>query len=77
MKVGGSVRVPGDKSISHRALIIGALSTGTTQVRDILDSQDVRSTAGALRELGARIPALGREMTIEGVGLGGLRAPLS
>jgi 3-phosphoshikimate 1-carboxyvinyltransferase len=75
VRVGGSIRVPGDKSISHRALIVGALSTGTTVVRDILDSQDVRSTAGVLRELGVSVPPFSREMAIHGVGLRGLTAP--
>jgi 3-phosphoshikimate 1-carboxyvinyltransferase len=75
VKVHGSVRVPGDKSISHRALILGALGTGTSEVRGILDSHDVRSTAAVLRRLGVDVPALGPTVGIAGVGLGGLRAP--
>jgi 3-phosphoshikimate 1-carboxyvinyltransferase len=75
LKVSGSVRVPGDKSISHRSLILSSLATGVSRVSGILDSEDVRSTATALRALGAKIPRLGPEMTVEGLGLRGLRAP--
>jgi 3-phosphoshikimate 1-carboxyvinyltransferase len=75
LKISGSVRVPGDKSISHRALILSSLATGVSRVRGILDSEDVNSTATALRALGAKIPTLGPEMTVEGLGLRGLRAP--
>jgi 5-enolpyruvylshikimate-3-phosphate synthase len=53
----GEVRVPGDKSISHRALILAALATGESRIAGILDSADVRSTAGVLRGLGVKIPA--------------------
>jgi 3-phosphoshikimate 1-carboxyvinyltransferase len=77
LKVSGTVRVPGDKSISHRALILGALSSGESRVRDILDSEDVRSTAGALRTLGAAIPDFGSDMRVVGSGLRGLRQPKS
>ena len=53
----GHVRVPGDKSVSHRALILGAMAEGTSQVRGLSDGDDVARTAGALRALGARIDA--------------------
>ena len=49
----GRVRVPGDKSISHRALIFGALATGVTRVRGLLEAEDVINTAKALEALGA------------------------
>ncbi|MEP6991253.1 MAG: 3-phosphoshikimate 1-carboxyvinyltransferase, partial [bacterium] len=49
MRVEGTLRVPGDKSISHRALIFGALASGESHVRGILPSADVQSTAGVLR----------------------------
>ncbi len=75
MKVRGTVRVPGDKSISHRALILGALGSGTSTVRGILDSHDVRSTASVLRAFGVDVPALARVMQVDGVGLRGLRTP--
>ncbi len=73
--VGGEIRVPGDKSISHRALMLAALATGESRVRGILGSADVHSTAGALRALGAAVPTLGNELRIVGAGLHGLRAP--
>ena len=66
--VGGSVRVPGDKSISHRALMFSAFATGTSRVRRILQSDDVKSTAGVLRALGWSIPEVGDDMVIEGAG---------
>ncbi len=75
MNVRGSVRVPGDKSISHRALILSALGSGTSLVKGILDSHDVRSTASVLRTLGVDVPALGPAIAVAGVGVGGLRAP--
>ncbi|MDB4888830.1 MAG: 3-phosphoshikimate 1-carboxyvinyltransferase [Gemmatimonadetes bacterium] len=73
--VAGELRVPGDKSISHRALIFGALAEGPSRVRDILPSADVHSTAGVLRALGVDIPALGPSIEFTGVGPQGLRAP--
>ena len=69
------ITIPGDKSISHRALMLAALASGTSAIRSILDSDDTRSTASVLRALGVAIPALSNNMTIEGVGLRGLRAP--
>ncbi|MGH7650915.1 MAG: 3-phosphoshikimate 1-carboxyvinyltransferase [Gemmatimonadaceae bacterium] len=75
LKVTGAVRVPGDKSISHRALILGSLADGESRVTGILDSEDVRSTAGALRSLGAAIPELSADMSLAGAGLRRLRAP--
>lgn len=67
--------MPGDKSISHRALIFGALADGPSRVRGILESEDVHSTAGVLRSLGAPIPALSPDMQMTGRGLRGLSAP--
>lgn len=75
MRVAGTVRVPGDKSISHRSLILASLADGESRIRGILDSEDVRSTAGVLRALGARIPEMSAYMRINGVGLRGLTAP--
>jgi 3-phosphoshikimate 1-carboxyvinyltransferase len=73
LHVAGELLVPGDKSISHRSLICGALAEGTSRVRSILRSADVHSTAGVLRALGVDIPALGDDIAITGVGLHGLR----
>lgn len=77
MRVSGALRVPGDKSISHRALILSALADGESRVTSILQSADVHSTAGVLRSLGVEIPELAPELVIRGVGLHGLRAPSS
>lgn len=75
MKVGGSLRVPGDKSISHRALILGALGDGDSRVTGILQSADVHSTAGVLRALGVDVPPLTDDFVIRGRGARALRAP--
>jgi 3-phosphoshikimate 1-carboxyvinyltransferase len=69
------VQVPGDKSISHRALIVAALAEGTSAVRGILRSADVESTARVLRALGVEVPELTEAFEIVGVGPSGLRNP--
>lgn len=68
----GEAEVPGDKSISHRALIFTALAEGTCRLEGLADGADVRSTAACLRALGVRIDDDG---TVHGVGLHGLRTP--
>lgn len=75
MNVHGTLRVPGDKSVSHRSLMLAALGSGRSRIRGILDSADVRSTAGVLRALGVDVPSLGPDVTVGGVGLRGLRVP--
>jgi 3-phosphoshikimate 1-carboxyvinyltransferase len=75
VKVHGAVRVPGDKSISHRALILASLGTGESVIRGILDSDDVASTARVLRAMGVQIPAFSEAVRITGVGVRGLRPP--
>ncbi len=75
LHVRGTVRVPGDKSISHRALLLAALSTGPSRVRDILPSADVLSTAGVLRALGVTVPELSADFTVIGSGPTALRQP--
>ena len=75
LTVSGTIRVPGDKSISHRALIFGVLAVGTSRIQGILESADVESTAAALRALGASIPSLSSDMTIDGCGPRALRSP--
>jgi len=75
VKVHGSVRMPGDKSISHRALILSSLAAGESLIRGILESEDVASTARVLRALGVDIPPFGEVVRIVGVGLRGLRPP--
>ena len=74
-RIGGEIAVPGDKSISHRALLLGAVAEGTTTVRGFLESDDCRATRTALEALGARVAvAADGTLTIEGRGLEGLRA---
>jgi len=77
LKVSGTIRVPGDKSISHRALILAVLANGESTIRGILDSEDVNSTAGVLRALGASVPALSQSFVVRGSGIRGLRQPRS
>jgi 3-phosphoshikimate 1-carboxyvinyltransferase len=72
----GRVRVPGDKSISHRALILGALSLGETRISGLLEGEDVLNTAGAMRALGATVERLGEgEWSVRGVGVAGFAEP--
>jgi 3-phosphoshikimate 1-carboxyvinyltransferase len=71
----GRVRVPGDKSISHRALIFGALATGTTRIMGLLEAEDVINTAKAVVALGALAEKRGDVWEVKGRGVGGLRAP--
>ena len=72
----GRVRVPGDKSISHRSLMLSALAVGLSTVEGLLEGEDVLATAAAMRAMGARI-ARGEDgrWTIEGVGVGSLLQP--
>ena len=74
LTVAGAIRVPGDKSISHRALILAALADGESVIRDILVAEDTASTAYALRALGNDAPPLGPEIRVHGTGVRGLRA---
>ena len=71
----GRIRVPGDKSISHRSIIFGSLAKGVTTVRDILRGEDVLSTMQVFRDLGVQIEDDGNLVKIHGVGFEGLQAP--
>ena len=72
----GVAQVPGDKSISQRALILGALATGETVISGLLESGDVHSTAGALRGFGATLTQTGPgNWRVQGLGVGNWRAP--
>ncbi len=72
----GRVRVPGDKSISNRALILGALAVGTTRISGLLEGEDVLNTAKAMRALGARVErAAAGTWQVDGVGVAGFAAP--
>ena len=80
LPLSGSIRVPGDKSVSHRAVMLGAIAEGTTRIRGFLEGEDTRATARVFAQLGVRIeaPSAG-ERIVHGVGLHGLRgsdAPL-
>jgi len=74
--VRGEVTVPGDKSVSHRAVLLGGIATGTTEIENFLESEDCLATLSAMRAMGVGVerPAPGR-VVIDGVGLTGLRAP--
>jgi 3-phosphoshikimate 1-carboxyvinyltransferase len=72
----GQVRVPGDKSISHRALILGALTVGTSRISGLLEGEDVLNTAQAMRALGARVERTAAgEWQVDGVGVAGFATP--
>ncbi|SMQ79048.1 3-phosphoshikimate 1-carboxyvinyltransferase [Sphingopyxis terrae subsp. ummariensis] len=72
----GRIAIPGDKSISHRALMLSALAVGTSRVSGLLEGHDVLATAAAMRAMGANIDRTGDgEWVIEGVGVGGLLQP--
>ena len=71
----GSIQVPGDKSISHRSIIFGSLAEGETKVYDILRGEDVLSTMQVFRDLGVEIEDKDGVVTIQGVGMDGLKAP--
>src|SRR5436190_2249842 len=72
----GKVRVPGDKSISHRALILGALSVGQTTISGLLEGEDVLNTAKSMRALGAKVDRTGPfAWAVRGVGVAGFAQP--
>jgi len=72
----GKIRVPGDKSISHRALMLGALAVGRTEISGLLEGEDVLATAAAVNALGAHARRAGDgRWTVDGVGIGGLTEP--
>ncbi|PWJ14456.1 3-phosphoshikimate 1-carboxyvinyltransferase [Jannaschia seohaensis] len=71
----GVAEVPGDKSISHRSLILGALSEGETRISGLLEGQDVLDTGAAMRAFGATVEKHGGDWVVHGVGVGGLLEP--
>ena len=73
--LGGTARVPGDKSISHRALMFGALAVGQTRISGLLEGEDVMRTAAAMRALGAKVVQDGGTWLVAGRGIGGLIEP--
>ncbi|MDD1413303.1 3-phosphoshikimate 1-carboxyvinyltransferase [Dolichospermum sp. ST_con] len=73
----GCIQVPGDKSISHRALMLGAIAEGETQIQGLLLGEDPRSTAACFRALGAEISELNTELVkVKGIGLGNFQEPI-
>ncbi len=72
----GRIRVPGDKSISHRSIMLGALAVGETRVSGLLEGEDVLATAAAMRAMGASVERVGEgEWRVNGVGVGALLQP--
>jgi 3-phosphoshikimate 1-carboxyvinyltransferase len=73
----GTVRVPGDKSISHRALLFGAIAEGETRIEGLLPAEDPLSTAACLRAMGVAVSPIvaGQPVLVQGVGLDGLQEP--
>ena len=71
----GSVSAPGDKSISHRSLLLGAVADGQTTIRGLLEADDVMATANAMRALGAKIEKEGDIWRVDGLGNGALLEP--
>jgi 3-phosphoshikimate 1-carboxyvinyltransferase len=71
----GTARVPGDKSISHRALMLAAMARGRSRIEGLSEGEDVRATAAALRAMGVRIAREGVGWTVDGVGTGCLLQP--
>jgi len=72
----GRLRVPGDKSMSHRALILGALAVGKTRISGLLEGEDVINTSKVMAALGARVERVGEgSWEVNGVGVGGFREP--
>lgn len=71
----GTIRVPGDKSISHRSIMFGSLAKGVTTIHDILRGEDVLSTMQVFRDLGVTIEDDGSVVKVHGLGFDGLKAP--
>lgn len=71
----GEVRIPGDKSITHRALMLGGLADGTTRISNLAPGEDVGSTVSCLRQLGVEIATEGKEVLVNGAGHDGLSKP--
>jgi 3-phosphoshikimate 1-carboxyvinyltransferase len=71
----GELTPPGDKSISHRAVILASLANGQSRIEGLLESEDVRATVSACRQLGAKVVEKGGALLVDGVGPGGLSEP--
>jgi 3-phosphoshikimate 1-carboxyvinyltransferase len=73
--INGTIKVPGDKSISHRSIIFGAIAKGTTKISNFLEGEDTLSTLKAFQNMGVEIERDGAKVTIKGVGKNGLKQP--
>ena len=72
----GTAEIPGDKSVSHRSLILGALAVGETRISGLLEGNDILDTAKAMTALGADVERVGNgEWRVNGVGVGGFAEP--
>lgn len=77
-KLIGTLRVPGDKSMSHRSIMLGSLAEGTTHVTGFLTGEDCIATMNAFKQMGVEIEGpVNKELTIRGVGMNGLKAPIT
>ena len=74
-KLSGFIAIPGDKSISHRAIIFGSLCVGKTTIVGLLESEDVHRTIEAVRQLGARVDKKDDKWEVHGFGVGGFTSP--
>ena len=73
----GSIKVPGDKSISHRSIMLGSIADGVTRVSGFLEGEDSLATLNAFRDMGVKIERNGSNVTINGVGKYGLQEPIN
>ena len=73
----GSIKVPGDKSISHRSIMLGSIADGVTRVSGFLEGEDSLATLSAFRDMGVKIERNGSNVTINGVGKHGLKEPIN
>ena len=71
----GSIKVPGDKSISHRSIMLGSIAEGVTRVSGFLEGEDSLATLNAFRDMGVQIERNGSNVVIHGVGMRGLKEP--
>ncbi len=73
--INGTIRVPGDKSVSHRAVMLGSLAEGVTEIKGFLMGEDCLSTIDCFRKMGIKIEIAGETVTVFGQGLHGLHEP--
>ena len=71
----GTIKVPGDKSISHRSIMLGSIADGVTRVSGFLEGEDSLATLNAFKEMGVKIERDGSSVVIHGVGMRGLKKP--